>query len=89
MNGRYTELADGTKYQGAECGYSEGVLWCFIPGGADFLQVFQDFANPEKTSRIEFHYGEMTDEYTGFTDFRGAMKNLDGKISVQLRKGAD
>lgn len=89
MTGRYTVLNDGTEYPEAECGYSEGVLWCFIPESANFAQVFMDFASPEKTQHIVFHFGEMQAEYDGFTDFRGAMKNSDGRISVQLRKGVD
>lgn len=88
MSGRYTVLADETEYDGAECGYSEGVLWVYLPAEVNMTSAFMDFSNPEKTQAITFHYGDMSTEYTGFTDFRGIMKNLDGKMSVQLQRGA-
>ena len=89
MNGRKITLADGTVYDEGECGFADGVLWCYLPTGIDLTQAFMSFANPEKTSTIVFSYGEMSDTYNGFTDMQGIMKTYDGKVNVSLKRAAN
>lgn len=89
MSGRYLVLADNTTYDGGECGYAEGVLWCYLPPGTDMKQAFLDFSDTTKTERIVFHYGEMQSEYEHFTDMRLCMIDYDGQVKIQLMKGSD
>lgn len=86
MNGRKITLADGTEYQEGECGYADGVLWCYLPTAVNFTEAFLNFNDPEKTATITFTYGEMTDTHEGFTDLQAIMKTFDGKINVSLKK---
>ena len=76
---------DGTTVENASCGYSSGCLWCWFP---DY--TMQEAAaivfDPEKTGKIVFEYGEMSNEYNGFT----VCTNLfveDEKISACLKRG--
>lgn len=66
MTGRRIKLNNGTVYEGGECGYADGFLWCFIKDRSiqDVALVFLD---EEATRVIEFEYGTMKDVYTGFT----------------------
>ena len=79
-------LADGTVIEGGTCGYSEGFLWCYFSG-----YTLQDaagmFFDPEKTQTIRAEYGEMADVYEGFTACVAFNMNVDGNISVCLKKG--
>lgn len=88
MEGRKIILADETEYPGGECGYADGVLWCYLPAGTDIAKVFSDFSNPEKTAQITFDYTLEIITYENHTDFRGLWKDTDGKIDVCLKKGA-
>lgn len=87
MSGRYIELADGTEYQNGECGYADGTLVCWLPSDTEMVSAFSAFSNPEKTSHIAFHYGDMQTEYDDFTDLRGIHRDYDEQIVIQLRKG--
>lgn len=86
MEGRCLTLADETTIDGGEAGYSQGFLWCFFTGFT-LQQAAMIFFNAEKTSRIEFHYGEMVDTYEGFTNCICLTIDTDGKISVCLKRG--
>lgn len=88
MAGRKLVLADGTEYSEGECGYAEGVLWCYLPQGTGMNEAFTVFSDKNKTNRIIFHYGEMQDEHIGFTDLTGVIKNADGQLSVRLMRPA-
>lgn len=88
MDGRFLTLADETVIDGGEAGYSQGFLWCYF-AGFTLQQAALMFFDTEKTSRIEFHYGEMVDTYEGFTDCICLTIDVDGKISVGLKKGAE
>lgn len=89
MSGRKIILADGTEYDKGECGYADGVLWCYLPTGIGLAKAFLDFSSHGKTETIVFTYGEMSDTYNGFTDLQGLMKTYDGKINVSLKRPAD
>lgn len=86
MDGRAIRLADGTEYPGGECGYAEKSLWCYFPAETNLSNVFLDFSNKDKTAKVTFLYGEMQDDYEGFTDFRGLMRDADEKIRALLLK---
>jgi hypothetical protein len=51
-------------------------------------QAAQMFFDPSKTGKIIFEYGEMSDEYDGFTNCTNLFIDGDGKISVCLTRGA-
>lgn len=88
MEGRKIILADETEYPGGECGYADGVLWCYLPAGTDVSKAFADFTNPVKTVRIIFDYTLESVSYENQTDFRGLWIDTDGKIKVCMKKGA-
>ena len=79
-------FADGTKIEGASCGYAEGNLWCWVTGFT-MPQAAQVFFDPAKTERIIFQYGEMTQEYDGFTNCVNLFIDYDGKISACMKRG--
>ncbi len=72
MEGTRLFLNDGTIIENGRAGYAEGLLWLYMPG-----YTMQDAAaiafDHQKTERIEFQYGEMTDTYSGFTVCRGIL----------------
>lgn len=83
--GRRLIFLDETTIENASCGYASGCLWCWFPG-----YTMQEAAaicfDPDKTGKIVFEYGEMSDEYDGFT----VCTNLfieDDKISACMKKG--
>jgi len=81
-------LNDGTEYIGATCGFSDGVVVCFIPEGK-MTDVFADFSDPLKTDHVAFYYGEMSKEYDGYTECIGIFKGrYTPEITVQLFKEA-
>lgn len=86
-SGRFLKMADGSELGNCEAGYSQGFLWCFLIGYT-LQQAAGIFFDTAKTSLIEFHYGEMTDTYEGFTDCINLGIDVDGKVSVCLKKGA-
>ncbi|MBQ1776822.1 MAG: hypothetical protein IIZ93_01560 [Acidaminococcaceae bacterium] len=80
-------LADGTRIENGRAGYSDGHLWCWFTGFT-MQQAAVLFLNPEKTSRIEYQYGEMQDVYTGYTECTNLFIDSDGQISVSLVREA-
>ena len=87
MEGRKLILADDTTYKGGECGYADGVLWCYLPAGTDIAKVFADFTDPAKTARITFDYTLDAVTYEHQTAFRGLWIDTDGPIKVCMMKG--
>lgn len=86
--GRNLTLADETVIDGGEAGYSQGFLWCYI-NGFTLQQAALIFFDADKTSRIDFHYGEMVDTYEGYTNCISLKVDADGMVSVCLTKGAN
>lgn len=86
MEGRRLVLNDGTIIENGEAGYSQGFLWCYFTGYT-MQQAAALFFDPTKTAKIVFQYGEMQDEYNGFTVCVNLMIDTDGRLSVCMVKG--
>lgn len=86
MDGKQVVLNDGTILADGVAGYSDGFLWVWFTGYT-MQAAATMFFDPEKTERIVFQYGEMVDEYEGFTVCRSLMIDADGKVSVCMVKG--
>lgn len=76
-------LNDGTTFEG-NCGYADGFLWCYVKNVAEQVDM-AIFLDPDATSRIVYHYGEMTDTYEWFV-FNQLQAVEDG-YNVCFRKG--
>lgn len=83
--GRRLILMDGETIEDGSCGYSEGRLWCWLPGFT-MQEAAETFFNPEKTGRITFEYGEMSDVYEGYTNCVNIFADAD-KINVCMIRG--
>ena len=82
MDGRQLKLNDGTIIPDGEAGLSGGFLWSYLPGYT-IQQAAAVAFDANKTSVIEFDYGDMEDTFTGYT----ACVNIsaeDGQASVCL-----
>ena len=79
-------LNDGTVIEDGRCGYSTGSLWCWITGYT-MSEAAGIFFDPEKTSIIVYEYGEMSDEYQGFTNCVNLFIDEDGQVSACLKRG--
>lgn len=89
MSDSYLMLADGTTYDHSECGYAEGVLWCYLPPDTDMSKAFSDFIDTAKTEKITWHVGTTDFEYEGFNEFMGISKTpYDKRVQICIRKAA-
>ena len=79
-------LNDGTIIEGGTAGFAQGFLWLWVTGFT-MAQAAQTFIDPEKTARIVFEYGQMSYTYEGFTDCTVLQIDVDGRVSVCLKKG--
>lgn len=86
MEGRQIVLNDGTVIADGAAGYAEGYLWLWF-SGYTMPETAVMFSDPEKTEKIVFQYGEMHDDFEGFTSCRSIMCDADGHISVCMVKG--
>lgn len=86
LEGQRLILNDGTTIENGTAGYSEGLLWLWL-SGYTMQQAAILFFDPTKTAHIVFQYGDMQDEYTGFTDCRTLTIDADGQVSVCMAKG--
>ena len=86
MEGQRLLLNDGTVIEDGQAGYSEGFLWLFLTGYT-IAQAAILFCDPSKTERIVFQYGEMEDEYEGYTNCTRLLADADGRVSVCLIRG--
>ena len=87
MEGVRLILNDGTIIENGRCGYADGSLWAHLPTGYTMQQAASLFFDAEKTSKIVFQYGDMSEEYDGFTECVNLYINTDGEIWVCLKKG--
>lgn len=80
-------MNDETVIENGRAGYADGHLWLWFPGFT--IQNAAAIAfDPEKTSRIVFHYGEkLEDVYEGFTNCVRIMAE-ENEIAVCMTKGA-
>lgn len=84
MNGRRIVFADGEVIETAAAGYADGFLWLTLPGVTP-RDAAAKCTDESKTKRILFQYGEMQDEYIGFTVFVSMIAGDD--IKVCMTKG--
>lgn len=82
--GRRLILNDGTVIEGGRAGYAQGLLWCYMTGYT-MQQAASLFFDSSKTDRIVFQYGEMQDEYEGYTDCVTIRIDVDGEVAVCLK----
>ena len=80
--GRKIILGDGQELPGVEVGYASGVLWLYKLGMT--INQAIEFLAEERTQQITFVFGDMRDEYEGFTRIAAAMVDFDGTIKVAL-----
>ena len=88
QQGKRLIFNDETVIEDGTAGYSEGFLWCWITGFS-MQQAAQVFFDPEKTEKIIFEYGGLSDTYTGFTNCINISINVDGLVSVCMTKGVN
>lgn len=85
MEGLRLILNDGTIIENGRAGYAEGFLWCYMTGYT-MQQAAMLFWDDSKTAKIVFQYGEMSDEYEGFTNCVNIHIDVDGKVSVCMTR---
>ena len=74
--------------EGGSAGLADGMLWCYF-NGYTMAQASEIFFNSASTGQIIYQYGDMQDEYHGYTDCRNISRDISGRISVGLVKGDD
>ena len=85
MEGRRLILNDGTTIENGEAGCADGSLWCYLPGYT-MQQAASLFFDAAKTAKIIFQYGNMEDEYNGYTNCV-TITTAGGMTSVCMKKG--
>ena len=85
MKGQRLIMNDGTIIENGSAGYAEGCLWLKLPGYT-MQQAAALAFDDEKTSRVVFQYGEMSDTYEGFTNCVNINQDYDGLVSVCMKK---
>lgn len=88
MEGRRLILNDGTIIEDGNAGCADGFLWLWLPDGYTMSQAAGLFFDASKTSKIVFQYGEMEDEYDGYTVCINMNMDTGGLVSVCMTKGA-
>ena len=85
MEGLRLILNDGSVIEGGEAGYTGVSLWLRFPG-----YTMQDVSaivfDPGKTRHITFQYGDMRDDFSGFTDCV-IIKADEGRVSACMAGG--
>lgn len=84
--GRRLVMADGTRIEDGEAGFSDGFLWLWFDGYT-IQQAAAISFDQEKTKHIVFEYGENQDEYNGYINCRTLSIDAGGKLSVCMTKG--
>ena len=84
-SGQRLIFLDGTTIENGSCGYADGCLWCWITGYT-MQQAAAIFFDPAKTGKITYEYGEMSDEYEGFTNCTNLFIDNDGQVSACLKR---
>ena len=76
---------DGTAIENGSCGYSGGCLWCWITGYT-MQQAAAIFFDSQKTQKIVYEYGEMSDTYENFTNCTNLFIDNDGQVSACMKR---
>lgn len=84
MNGHRLKLNDGTVIENGRAGLTNGFLWLWIPG--TFWDVADLVRNDEVMGSITFEYGEVQEQYEGYTVCTGIMADSE-EIAVRMVKG--
>lgn len=77
-------LKDGTEY-GCEWVGVSGTLSAQLITDKPFLDVVTDFANPEKTESMVYHYNNKGTTYDGFTDLHMVQKHAPGYLLMLMK----
>jgi hypothetical protein len=77
---------DGTTIENGSCGYAGGKVWCWVKGFT-MPQAAAIFFDPQKTGKIVFEYGQMSDTFEGYTNCINLFIDTDGQISACLIRG--
>ena len=88
MEGLRLILSDGTVLENARAGYSTGSVIIWI-NGMTLQEAISIVFDPSKMSKVTFQYGEMQDEYTGYTKCVNIGINEDGEVTAIMEKGGD
>ena len=86
MEGVRLILMDVTTIEDGRAGYSGGFLWLYF-SGYTLPEAALMLFDPNKTGKIAFQYGEMQDDYEGFTVCTSLSIDMDGAISACLKRG--
>jgi len=78
-------LADGTRINGGEAGFTGEELWIYLPGWT-VTKAAQVFGSQSKTKEIRVQYNEAEDLYLGYTECKNIMAQSK-RIAVCLVKG--
>lgn len=78
-------LANNRVIEGGTAGQADGRLWLTFTGYT-MRQAADMMLDPAKTKKIRFQFGEMEEEYAGYTECT-ALSMSGGEISVCLTKG--
>lgn len=84
--GRRVIFKDGTTIENGSAGYSAGCLWLNLPGYT-MAQAAALVFDPEKTDKIVYEYGQMSDEYEGFTNCTSLFVEVDSGVNACLQRG--
>lgn len=79
------KLASGAVHAASMCGEADGYLVIQIQDGESWKAVSDEFATPENTRKITYHYGEMESEYIGFTQPTFLRWDGGGKYHIALK----
>lgn len=85
MEGERLILADRTILENGRAGYSGGLLWLWF-SGMTLAEAAAIALNPQKTIWICYQYGEMEKIYEHYTVCTNIGIDMDGEISVSLRR---
>lgn len=84
--GRRLILMDGTEIENGHAGTAGSILWLWLPAWTMAQAAEAMIGHPEKTGHIVAEYGEMSDEYEGYTNCT-RLTAEDGEICVGLTRG--
>ena len=84
MEGLRLILGDGTVIENGRAGLADGFLWLRFPDST-MQETAMIVFDTEKTQRIVFQFGEMSDEYIGYTICKSIMADND-RISACMVK---
>ena len=78
-------LNDGTRLVVSYCGANAGYLWIDVYEKS-FYECAYLFSNQKLTSRMVYEFGEMHQEYEGYTELTVVMAE-DDYVKVALKRG--